>query len=65
MTTPYGISEDILKKEWFTCFHPSLFMKLKFWLFGRKIVEYVGMQKVVWYVYKDQLFLVEMKHKYL
>jgi hypothetical protein len=48
-----------------TALHPSLWTRLKFYLFGKKIVESAGMHRVVWYVYKDQLFLAEMKHKYL
>ena len=63
--TPYRISKDILDKGYMTALYPSLWTKLKFYLFGKKIVEFAGMHKVVWYLYKDQLFLVEMKHKYL
>ena len=63
--TPYGISKDILDKGYMTILYPSLWKRLKFYLFGRKIVESAGMHRIVWYVYKDQLFLAEMKHKYL
>ena len=63
--TPYGISKDILEKGYLTALYPSLWTKLKFYLFGKKIVESAGMYRVVWYVYKDQLFLTEMKHTHL
>ena len=59
--TPYGISKDILDKGYMTALHPSLWTRLKFYLFGKKIVELAGTHRVVWYVYKDQLFLAEMK----
>lgn len=63
--TPYGISKDILDKGYILALYPSLLTKLKFWLFGKKFVEFSSMQRVVWYIYKDQLYLAEMKHKYL
>jgi hypothetical protein len=63
--TPYGISKDILDKGYMTALHSSLWTRLKFYFFGKKIVESAGMLRFVWYVYKDQLFLAEMKHKYL
>jgi hypothetical protein len=59
--TPYGISKNILDKGYMTILHPSLWKRLKFYLFGKKIVELAGMHRVVWYVYKDQLLLTEMK----
>ena len=59
--TPYGISKNILDKGYMTMLHPSLWKRLKFYLFGKKIVELAGMHRVVWYVYKDQLLLTEMK----
>jgi len=64
MNIPYGLSEKVVQ-NYMIALHPSLFTKLKFWFFGRKIVESSGMYRVVWCVYKDQLFLIEMKHKYL
>jgi len=40
-----------------TAFYPSLFTKLKFILFGKKIVEYQGQWQSIWYVYNETLYL--------
>lgn len=59
--TPYGISNDILDKGYTPMLHPSLWTRLKFRLLGKKIVELDNGWLSVWYVYKDTLYLLDLR----
>ena len=61
MKIPYGLSEDVVK-NYIAAFDLSIFTKIKFMIFGRKIVEYAGFNRAVWYVYKNKLYLCEYKN---
>lgn len=39
------------------CFHPSLLMRLKFWLKGERIVEIHGCYYCEWYLYNGVLYM--------
>lgn len=64
MITPYGLPKEMID-NYKTVLYPSLWTRLKFYFFGKKIVEYEGVYRFVFYVYKNQLFLTEMKSRYL
>ena len=40
-------------------YNPSFWFMLKLRLFGRRLEEWSGRQRVVWYAYKGKLYLTE------
>ena len=57
--TPYNLPKEVLD-NYILLLYPPLWMKVKLFLFGRKIVEYHGSHRSVWYVYNNQLYLTNI-----
>jgi len=52
--------DGIFKKEWINCFRPTLIMRIKFFLFGKRFVSYAGPVKCVAHYYKDKFYITKM-----
>ena len=63
MVKEYGISKEMMD-NYQTKFNLNWLTRLKFWLFGREIVEFAGPWKYRYYVYRGVLYLVDIRHKY-
>jgi hypothetical protein len=60
MTTPYGLPKETLD-NWKFPVHASFWTRLKIRLLGKKIVELDDGWLSVWYVYKDTLYLSDLR----
>jgi hypothetical protein len=55
------MNEEYFGLENIPTFNPSLWMMLKLRMFGKRIVEYHGRYKAVWYHYKGKLYMTEYR----
>lgn len=51
--------EQYFRMETVHNFHPTLWERIKYRLFGERIVEHAGAVKMVWYAYNGKLYLVK------
>ena len=57
------MNEEYFKHEYQGFYQPSIWWRIKMWLFGKKIVEFSGPIVTEWYAYKGKLYLTKYENQ--